>query len=292
MSRAASSRPPAGVSGEGVESEDSGSAGRYALRLGLCVGLSIATHFAFRSCLQSLPARALDAAPRRATGRARRPAHRAAHGGPRPGTRLLLPPSAAPPIPLPAKPVVTCAPRRPQARPEPALPRDTPLDAAPTERPDPNADPDEEPRRHSMNSTTTAGNGPAFSMGNTLAGRPGPARAPGSKAPSALVGGGGGDAAPALEVTKMPLPRGRCVGRYTDAARAAGLEGTVVLDLTVGADGRTSDIRVVTGLGGGLSQAAIEAARGRRFTPGERNGEPVAVRIRAFKVSFALREAE
>ena len=176
------------------------------------------------------------------------------------------------------------------------MPREVPLDAPPTERPDPNSNPDEEPVFGlSMASTSTAGAGPAFPTGNTLAGRPGP-RAPSSKAPGALVGGGGGDAAPVWEVTKMPLPRGRCAGRYTDAARAAGLEGTVVLELTVGADGRASDIRIVDGLTGpgasSLHQAAMEAVRGCRFAPGERNGEPVAVRIRAFKVSFALREAE
>ena len=53
---------------------------------------------------------------------------------------------------------------------------------------------------------------------------------------------GPGEAVPAYEVTRMPIPEGRCSGRYTDEARAAGTEGTVVLDVLVGADGHTSEI--------------------------------------------------
>jgi protein TonB len=95
----------------------------------------------------------------------------------------------------------------------------------------------------------------------------------------------------AFETTKMPLPNDRCrysLGAYTAAAQAAGTEGTVVLDLIVGADGRAGSISVVDGLPNGLTDAAIAALRACTFSPGERDGKPVAVKIRGFKIVFVL----
>jgi TonB family protein len=88
----------------------------------------------------------------------------------------------------------------------------------------------------------------------------------------------------------MPLPRGRCAGKYTDAAREAGTEGVVVLDLVVDAEGRARDITVVERLPNGLTEAAITALQACRFDPGERAGVPVAVRVRGFKIRFVLDE--
>jgi TonB family protein len=96
----------------------------------------------------------------------------------------------------------------------------------------------------------------------------------------------------AYEVTKMPLPIGRCTGKSTEEAIQAGLEGTVILDIVVGEDGWVRDVKIVQGLGLGLSEAAVRAAKACRFTPGERGGKPVPVRVSRFKVRFALREAE
>jgi len=86
------------------------------------------------------------------------------------------------------------------------------------------------------------------------------------------------------------LPQGRCAGKYTEAARAAGIEGVVVLDVIVDETGRTRDITVVEGLDHGLTEAAIAALRACRFSPGERAGQPVAVRVRGFKIRFLLGE--
>jgi protein TonB len=88
----------------------------------------------------------------------------------------------------------------------------------------------------------------------------------------------------------MPLPRGGCAGKYTDAAREAGIEGVVVLDLVVDADGRARDITVVERLPNGLTEAAITALQACRFDPGQRAGVPVAVRVRGFKIRFVLDE--
>ncbi len=128
-----------------------------------------------------------------------------------------------------------------------------------------------------------AGSGPSVPVGNTLQGRPDQRPADSGPAAARLPA-----PVPAYEVTKMPIPEGVCAGKSTEAARQAGLEGTVVLDLTVAADGTTHDIAVVSGLGSGLTEAAMAALRSCRFAPGERAGAPVPVRVRSFKVRFFL----
>jgi TonB family protein len=86
----------------------------------------------------------------------------------------------------------------------------------------------------------------------------------------------------------MPLPEGRCAGRYTDEARQAAIEGTVVLDIIVDENGRVRDIHVVSGLPHGLTQAAITALKECRFSPGEKDGTRVPVRVPGFKIRFLL----
>ena len=90
----------------------------------------------------------------------------------------------------------------------------------------------------------------------------------------------------------MPLPRGRCIGHYTEEAKRAAVEGTVVLDLVVGEDGRVREVHVVSGLRYGLTEAAITAAKECRFSPGEKDGTPVPVRVRGFKIRFLLDSSE
>jgi TonB family protein len=134
-----------------------------------------------------------------------------------------------------------------------------------------------------MESTSQAGSGPAMPVGNSVRA---PARrdvAPGA-APALAP------PVPAYEVTTMPLPQGRCAGRYTDEAKAAAIEGTVVLDLVVGDNGRVREVSVVSGLGYGLTAAAITAVKECRFSPGEKDGTPVPVRVRGFKIRFVLGE--
>jgi periplasmic protein TonB len=159
------------------------------------------------------------------------------------------------------------------------VPRETP----PTERPAPEGEGTTTPVFGiSMQSTSLSGDGPAFPVGNTLRVVPKQAKGrPGKVAPLAAP-------VQAYEVTKMPLPKGRCTGEYTEDARKAGLEGTVVLDLVAGEDGVVRSVDVVRGLDHGLTEAAVAAAKRCRFTPGERDGIPVPVRIRGFKIRFFL----
>jgi len=66
---------------------------------------------------------------------------------------------------------------------------------------------------------------------------------------------------------------------YTEEARNANLEGTCVLSLSVGIDGKPSGIVVVKKLGKGLDQKAIEAVSQWRFQPARRYGRPVPTHL-------------
>lgn len=62
---------------------------------------------------------------------------------------------------------------------------------------------------------------------------------------------------------------------YTEEARAAKLEGEVLLEVMFGANGQLQVNRVVRGLGHGLDEAAVAATNKMRFKPALRNGQPV-----------------
>lgn len=75
--------------------------------------------------------------------------------------------------------------------------------------------------------------------------------------------------------------------QYTEQARQARYEGTCVLAMIVGPDGKPRDIRIQRGLGMGLDQKAIEAVQQWRFEPATKDGRAVAVQI-SVEVSFKL----
>ena len=67
---------------------------------------------------------------------------------------------------------------------------------------------------------------------------------------------------------------------YSEEARAAKLNGTVVLKIVVTADGRTENVQVVKGPGHGLEQKFIEAVKNWRFKPADGpDGTPVACQV-------------
>jgi TonB family protein len=66
---------------------------------------------------------------------------------------------------------------------------------------------------------------------------------------------------------------------YTEEARLAKLEGSVLLSLVVGADGQPRDIHVARPLGLGLDESAIENVQAWRFKPGTKNGTAVDVLV-------------
>jgi len=74
---------------------------------------------------------------------------------------------------------------------------------------------------------------------------------------------------------------------FSEEARKAKFQGTVVLWVVVGADGRTHDIRIQRSLGMGLDEKAVEAIREWRFEPGRKDGIAVAVQVNV-EVNFRL----
>lgn len=75
---------------------------------------------------------------------------------------------------------------------------------------------------------------------------------------------------------------------YPTHARADEIEGDVGVEIVVGRDGRVVQARVVRPAGHGLDQAALVAVRGYRFSPAQRAGHTVRVRM-PWSVQFRLR---
>jgi TonB family protein len=90
---------------------------------------------------------------------------------------------------------------------------------------------------------------------------------------------GGGVSAPRALNTPDP--------EYSEEARKAKYQGTVVLWLIVDQNGRPQQVKVARSLGMGLDQKAIEAVRRWTFEPAQKDGKPVAVQINV-EVNFRL----
>jgi protein TonB len=104
--------------------------------------------------------------------------------------------------------------------------------------------------------------------------------------PGSNIGAGGG---------AFPMGRGISAPRaiydpepeYSEEARRVKEQGVVILSLVVDQQGRPRDIHVARSLGMGLDQKAIEAVTRWKFSPGMKDGIPVAVRVN-IEVSFRL----
>jgi protein TonB len=88
-------------------------------------------------------------------------------------------------------------------------------------------------------------------------------------------------------VTVRPQILGRPTPGYTDEARRNQIEGSVKVSVLLKADGAVSDINVARGLGYGLDEKAIEAARQLRFVPAQKDGHAVSVRL-SLEFKFSL----
>ncbi len=74
---------------------------------------------------------------------------------------------------------------------------------------------------------------------------------------------------------------------YSEEARKAKYQGTVVLWVIVGPDGRIHDVKVQRSLGLGLDEKAVEAVKRWRFEPARKDGQPVSVQVNV-EVNFRL----
>lgn len=77
------------------------------------------------------------------------------------------------------------------------------------------------------------------------------------------------------EVVKAKLDR-QVQPAYSQEARAGNVEGVVKLEITLDANGHVVSVRVLKGLGFGLDEAAVAAAKQWTFLPATRCGKPVS----------------
>jgi TonB family protein len=81
------------------------------------------------------------------------------------------------------------------------------------------------------------------------------------------------------DVTVRPKVMTKPEPRYTEAARQDQVTGTVVIRAVFSMSGTVEDITVVSGLPGGLTDRAVQAARQLRFIPAIKDGRFVSVRM-------------
>jgi len=108
--------------------------------------------------------------------------------------------------------------------------------------------------------------------------------------PGVGAGHGGGTGGGPMRVgngVSAPRPISTPDPEYTDEARKAKYQGTCVLWMIVGPDGKPRDIKVARTLALGLDEKAIEAVKQWKFEPAMKDGQPVAVQINV-EVSFRL----
>ncbi len=78
-----------------------------------------------------------------------------------------------------------------------------------------------------------------------------------------------------------PMLLQRVEADYTDAARNARIGGVVIVQILVDERGDVAEAKVITGLGYGLDEKALEAVRKWKFDAARQNGRPVAATIKA-----------
>jgi TonB family protein len=104
------------------------------------------------------------------------------------------------------------------------------------------------------------------------------------------IGGGpsGSGGVPIMTDKMKPTILYREKAKYTEEARQNKVQGTVMLTVVFGADGRIRDIRTIHGLPHGLTETSIEAAQKIRFQPAvDKYGKPASVRA-TLEYNFAL----
>ena len=88
------------------------------------------------------------------------------------------------------------------------------------------------------------------------------------------------DADPNTCLQKLPKAKHSPKPRYTKKAEREDIRGVVLVQATVGTDGRPQDVGIVRSLGYGLDEKAVEAVKKWRFSPAiGRDGKPVAVPV-------------
>jgi len=97
--------------------------------------------------------------------------------------------------------------------------------------------------------------------------------------PSGVLEVGGDVQAPVKVYAPQPI--------YTEEARAARVQGVVILRAIIDDGGQVVDVQVIKGLPLGMSEQTVDTVKTWRFDPATRNGQPVPVYFN-FTVNFSL----
>ncbi|MBM4394920.1 MAG: energy transducer TonB [Deltaproteobacteria bacterium] len=196
------------------------------------------------------------------------------------------PPVVEPPPPAPRPEAARTAPAMPDRRPEPQPQRRPP--PAAQQPPPPLPEPPRPPSgggpppsfgiRLENTPLAAPGTGVPLPAGDTLATDPSD-RGGGRGRPRSTGGPPGPSDVPLAAVQKMPKLVGDSVAEYPADVRRLGVQGRVVLELTVDEGGRVAGAKVVRNVHPRLDEAALLASRALRFAPGTLDGRPVRVRI-------------
>jgi periplasmic protein TonB len=188
--------------------------------------------------------------------------------------------AALPPPPVDSVQVQPAEQPRPRQTSQPAAPPPPPPTEGPADKPP--AAPVEAPSAITPETTDTrVGGAPGGVPGGVAGGVPG-----------GVVGGtpasGSGTGSPVRVGPKMESPRKIKNVRpiYPDGALPSRSQGAVVVDVTIGPDGKVKDVKVIHSVPA-LDQAAIDAVRQWEYTPPTLNGVAVAV-IMTVVVNFAM----
>jgi TonB family protein len=96
--------------------------------------------------------------------------------------------------------------------------------------------------------------------------------------PSTTASDAGGEPVfSAKEVTTKVRILEKLEPTYTEAARRAGINGTVVMRAVFASDGSVKNVFVTRALSFGLTSAAVKAAKRIQFTPATKDGKPVSM---------------
>src|ERR1019366_2677452 len=128
-------------------------------------------------------------------------------------------------------------------------------------------------RKPSQSGPPSGGRGSGGGIGDGIGTGVGDSRGPGYR-PGPGGGGVTGGGFGFVGAVTQPVLLWKIEPEYTDEARRAKIQGTVVLHIEVDTRGQAQNITVRQSLGLGLDERAIEAVRRWRFRPGYRNGEP------------------
>ena len=142
-----------------------------------------------------------------------------------------------------------------------------------------------DPYSHNVNGPESNGTGSGGGIGSGAGGGVGSGHGPGVG--PGFGGGFGGGAYHVGGGVTAPRAIFRPDPEYSEEARKAKYQGTVVLECVVGPDGRVHAAKVSRSLGMGLDEKAIEAVKNWKFEPARKDGQAVSVLV-SIEVNFRL----